>query len=315
MQWSLICDGKGNEDYRAGHSLEVIDQCYLVCGGIKKVGSLVMQMSDEERNFQKLTTYNLPYTGLREKHLSFKLPNKIVVFGGVDLKTGEIVNSLITLDLRELKWNEEKLISIEKVPCLVDFAYAKLEILPKVKTKLSKLSSKKDIEEMASNFKIKIYIFGGQCQKEMMSNKLFLIMYKNGVFSWEEVETVGETPVKRTKCSLSYHQRKNSLFLFGGESSNEPFFLNDLWEFSIQLKSWAKMELSLNVPERSNHHSTIWDDKLIIFSGLSKNMFCSNDFLIVHLEEMIFDDEIESILVEKKDTNKNVSSKKIKFEG
>ena len=313
MRWSKLVDGKGNEENRAGHTLEVTDTITLAYGGTKSPTNLVMQLKDESNNFAHVYTFNLPEDGYRQRHVSFMLPGRLVVFGGVDIKTDLIVNTLISLNLNDFKWREEKLVKVKKIPNLVDFGHCVVSSEPKIG---AKVGSKKNFEELGEMFKTKLYLFGGQDSKERMSNNLYAIKYKNGVFSWHCVEAKDEGPKERINCSLSYYERNRSLVLFGGETSVEPYCLNDFWFFYLDFRKWVRIEVNLKISPRANHVATVWEEKLIVFSGLSENIFCSSDFLIVNLEtkEEVQENDSEIIVIEKKDTNKNIVSKKIAFD-
>ena len=79
------------------------------------------------------------------------------------------------------------------------------------------------------------------------------------------------------------------LMIFGGRIKpkvNEVnFSLNDIWVLQLNKLEWQKLDLRGSVPsKRYSHVSSLNDDKLVIFGGLSDHQFCDNNLYILELD-------------------------------
>lgn len=93
--------------------------------------------------------------------------------------------------------------------------------------------------------------------------------------NWMKVQTFGDVPSPREKCSLN-NVLDEFLVLFGGYSCSYDFEAeydyNDLFSLNLSTMNWKKLEIKGNlIPDSRYGHSTIiYKKKLYLFGGIHR---------------------------------------------
>ncbi len=84
----------------------------------------------------------------------------------------------------------------------------------------------------------------------------------------------GDTsPSGRVDGTIAYDPATRQIYLFGGQANE---FLNDLWVYSMDQKSWSQVSVSGTLPPARLGHTLLWDAKrnrLVMFGGQSRSFF------------------------------------------
>lgn len=84
----------------------------------------------------------------------------------------------------------------------------------------------------------------------------------------------GDTaPAGRVDGTIAYDPATRQIFLFGGQANE---FLNDLWVYSMDQRSWSRVNVSGTLPPARLGHTLLWDarrSRLVMFGGQSRSFF------------------------------------------
>ena len=143
----------------------------------------------------------------------------------------------------------------------------------------------------------KLYSFGGQYRLEEENKWHFLNdLHQLDLhsFNWKKIESpiqpiarVGHRTVLIKKLFVFKNNKilkeklkvnRNSIFMFGGTYvdysrvlDGEYFYLNDLWKFDLEKKSWEKLN-TLNTPSPRHSHNLLHRDLELILIGGNGNV-------------------------------------------
>lgn len=145
-----------------------------------------------------------------------------------------------------------------------------------------------------------IYSFGGVTFKNgayTANNDMRYMKVGNGPQGWKILKIGGRPPKPRYFMSLEVFEQKNMLVVFGGRGVDEvgqkSIGMNDVWLMSLKHPQWYQLDCKGKdykgsigtVPNpRYSHVSGIFENKLIIFGGLSNGCFCKNDLFILQID-------------------------------
>ncbi len=108
----------------------------------------------------------------------------------------------------------------------------------------------------------------------MMTKNYCILFLLISSYSYAQIE---KTPCSRNQPVIAYHEKENSIFLFGGFCSSDKRRLNDLWAYDGQ--AWIPM-LTESAPPARSGHSMIYDsyhNRLLVFGGKNDNGNLLND--------------------------------------
>lgn len=97
------------------------------------------------------------------------------------------------------------------------------------------------------------------------------------VFSLLSFSQVENSPCPRNQPVIAYHEKENTIFLFGGYCSESKTQLNDLWKFNGN--EWVSVP-SNHMPKARSGHSMIYDEqrnRLLVFGGKNNKGELLND--------------------------------------
>ena len=128
-----------------------------------------------------------------------------------------------------------------------------------------------------------IFAFGGINEDRVAQNNLVVLRVGRRPLEWKIPETNGISPPARLNATLEYLEEINLLVLHGGRSDKrEPF--NDIWMMDLEKFTWLLVKIYDSKPvERSEHCSTIFGNKLIIFGGMGNNSYVRSDIFEISL--------------------------------
>jgi len=113
----------------------------------------------------------------------------------------------------------------------------------------------------------KLWVFGGNTgwvlKKDLWSFDLELMAWQK-----ERLNSSSSVPRARDRHVIIADTKNNRLILFGGHDGNN--YLNDLWEYDIESRSWMEIKLKTRPPSRHEHCMVIVGESIIIFSGKAR---------------------------------------------
>jgi len=114
-------------------------------------------------------------------------------------------------------------------------------------------------------------------------------------FQWELVETEGKSPSERYGHCLHYHPEMNVLLIYGGCTNNKQNAVcSDIHMLRMDNLTWIKVQVTgSNLGASANFASALVNSKLIIFGGISENMWPSNHYNVIELDS----DKVQSLIV------------------
>jgi N-acetylneuraminic acid mutarotase len=118
------------------------------------------------------------------------------------------------------------------------------------------------------------YIYGGWSQAANLSKRLRTDLWAYHPDSgWTQLSSRG--PNFRDLPSLVLDETGQRLLLYGGynefpQTSNEPIFLNEVWQFDLANGKWELLPAEGDLPIGRMRHGAVWDsaqNRMIIFGG------------------------------------------------
>ncbi|CAN1164468.1 Acyl-CoA-binding domain-containing protein 6 [Linum perenne] len=130
----------------------------------------------------------------------------------------------------------------------------------------------------------KALLIGGKTDPH--SDRISVWAFDTETECWSLMEAKGDIPIARSGHTVV--RSSSTLILFGGEDSKKKK-LNDLHMFDLKSLTWLPLHFTGTGPSaRSNHVSTLFDDKmLLIFGGASKSRTL-NDLYSLDFESMVW---------------------------
>lgn len=132
----------------------------------------------------------------------------------------------------------------------------------------------------------RLIIYGGLNEWKVFNNYYVLNTIN---MNWLKVETYGELPSPREKCSFN-NIMDEFLVLFGGYACSHDFEAeydyNDVFTMNLSTLFWKKQEMKGNLPEsRYGHTTNIYKRKLYLFGGIHRTgekTKCFNDIHVIN---------------------------------
>lgn len=215
------------------------------------------------------------YPMARYGHAACEVPEGFVMFGG-KLENGSLSNELWLYNVHARKWE-------------IRARYS--SVVPPPLTR----------HTLTLAFQETIYLFGGSTSDGEFSSRLFSIrLEEDESEEWREIYPRGgkELDVRVVAHSTVYHNRTNSLFVYGGIVAGIARFskLSDrMFSFQLNHRHWTEIHYTREylrdrfVPrERAFHTANILGNYLIVFGGYShrhnKEEICyDNQMYLYHL--------------------------------
>ena len=106
---------------------------------------------------------------------------------------------------------------------------------------------------------------------------------------WTTIDVNGRPPAPRYSHSMNYFESNNMLVIFGGriqsQIHNQTFSLNDVWILELRKVEWFRLNCSGNMPtKRYGHISLLNGNQLVVFGGLTDDMFCDNTLHVLKID-------------------------------
>jgi N-acetylneuraminic acid mutarotase len=168
--------------------------------------------------------------------------DRIILFGGVSLQTGDLFNETRSYDFNTntgTKMNPE--------------------VSPPAR----------NYHAMAYHPTIdRVVIFGGDVDtfSETYGNDTWEYDYNTD--TWEMIET-SETPPDRVYSSMVYVSSLDRIIMFGGTSVSMGGTINDMWAYDHEKKTWTELTAD-TMPGARCQHALAYDsaaDKIVLFGG------------------------------------------------
>ena len=188
----------------------------------------------------------------RSGHIAVIAPyGYLILFGGFN--DNKCLNDIYFVDL--------ELLVEENVTNEIYFEELKIDNLPTVASSAVCCHPTKPI----------LYGFGGSGKDWGLTNysDLYIIDILTKKVTIEN--PLNSKPEARYGATLSYYNKKNVLYLFGG--TNGTIFFNDLYEFNLQNNIWTKLSTKGDIPkERYKATATLIGTSLYIIGGGTINL-------------------------------------------
>ncbi|EFW98517.1 kelch repeat protein [Grosmannia clavigera kw1407] len=165
--------------------------------------------------------------------------NQIYAFGGFDQYTDEVYNHVLRLDVVSQQWS------------LVD----NYGDIPGVRMGHTATLYQGD----------KLLVFGGENEHRTYLSDLIVFDLKTA--HWTQPQVSGPIPKDRARHAAVLHDDK--LFILGGITGRDNYVLDDICYLDLKTYTWSR---SWRFVSRFDHSAYIWDDRVWVFGGLSKDM-------------------------------------------
>ncbi|OTB05661.1 hypothetical protein M426DRAFT_56542 [Hypoxylon sp. CI-4A] len=170
--------------------------------------------------------------------------NQIYAFGGFDQYTDEVYNHVLKLDLVSHQWS------------LVD----NYGDIPGVRMGHTATLYQGD----------KLLVFGGENEHRAYLSDL--IVFDLRTAHWTQPNVSGPIPKGRARHAAVLHEDK--LFIVGGITGHESYVSEDICYLDLKTYTWSR---SWRFVPRFDHSAYIWNDRVWVFGGLSRDMDKTSD--------------------------------------
>ncbi|KAI1656866.1 galactose oxidase [Daldinia decipiens] len=165
--------------------------------------------------------------------------NQIYAFGGFDQYTDEVYNHVLKLDLVSHQWS------------LVD----NYGDIPGVRMGHTATLYQGD----------KLLVFGGENEHRTYLSDLIIFDLKSA--HWTQPQVSGPVPKGRARHAAVLHEDK--LFIIGGITGHESYVSEDICYLDLKTYTWSR---SWRFVPRFDHSAYVWNDRIWVFGGLSRDM-------------------------------------------
>jgi len=110
----------------------------------------------------------------------------------------------------------------------------------------------------------KLWVFGGSNDAHLPKDDLYYLDLAN--MQWTEVTKEGNWPPPRFHHSAALTEDGSKIYIFGG-SKTQSDHLNDMWELSLETKTWTRVPTEKPPVPRAGHLSFFYKNVLWVFGG------------------------------------------------
>lgn len=124
-----------------------------------------------------------------------------------------------------------------------------------------------------------LYIFGGFGINKLIFDDFFQFNFSKNIW----IAIIGEGIKVKPRFGHTANVFHNTMFVFGGWDGKKC--LNELLQYSFSSNFWyISNDVIGNLPSsRYRHDSTIWNENLIVFGGISENQIRYNDLFMLNI--------------------------------
>ena len=126
---------------------------------------------------------------------------------------------------------------------------------------------------------------------DRLSNNLWILLLGQKPLQWVKINTKGTPPSPRYFHSMNYYEKSKFIIIHGGRNDNlsSSSGLNDTFILDLISLNWIKVNLYSNIHGfkiifRYGHNSSIFANKLVIFSGMNNNNYIGSSLFIINLD-------------------------------
>lgn len=150
-----------------------------------------------------------------------------------------------------------------------------------------------------------LFMFGGFA-KGVYLNEVFVYDIKQNL--WNKINY--EQNIKNLPIGRMLHAStilNNSLYIYGGKTG-DGIYLNDIWKFDLDLRTWEEILVEGEVPKgRSGHSLICHENSLYIFGGKVGDLQERNEFWKFDTERKVFSLIHDTMLEQHSDPSNDIS--------
>ena len=124
-----------------------------------------------------------------------------------------------------------------------------------------------------------------------MINTLKILALNKKEPKWYYPEVKGQPPSPRYDHTMEYYPSLNALIIYGGRCDRSVGFheLKEIRMYNMMVMMWSSVQINGDRPDaRYLHCSAIFEDKLLIFGGLSNYALKESQIIMVELSSYFY---------------------------
>ena len=280
---------------RYSHSTNVIGKNLVIYGGFTP--------KNYERQPEQFIYYDLEnklfvyphfkkYQGYiqRKGHVSVAASNTMLIYGGMDCETGDILNSALIYDVRSCEFERLKYYG-SKLPYLMYHSAVMVNNFHIYTTKnYTFYNIPDDIPDKGKNIIYGVYFFGGQNEKGDLKNDLYIIEIGKKPCRVFKPKIDGIPPEPRMSCAMEFILSYDFIVIHGGTGIDSKV-LNDIMILNTESLNWIKPTFDYsgdkspkNLIYRTEHKMFFYRGKIFILGGRDQENYLRMDFECIQFE-------------------------------
>ena len=295
--WSMIKNISSDDPIpRYGHTGVIMEHYIVIYGGVYNIDYtrtpgdiLLFNILTQTFSEPKLMTRIKP--GNRKGHIAVGISQSMLIHGGMDTDSNEILRSAYVYTLIKNSWNELEIHNADDLPYLMyhtavvvnDYSYATIQ-------PYSVYKPPGDLQHNRIK-KVKnegVYVFGGMNRERKLCNDVYIIKICRKPCKIVKARIKGKAPAPRINAKMIYMHEYNMVVIHGG-CGNEQKLMNDIAIINVETMSWIYPGVEIEDPnedvkylmKRTEHEIFSNGGKIYILGGRDIEQYHKMDFEVV----------------------------------
>ena len=297
-KWTKILFKKDNEIPipRYNHTMNIVNKYLVIFGGFTpknadKIPEQLILFDLEEKNFIYPKITKRPGFIQRKGHISISTTNTMLIYGGMDVENGEILNSAYLLDLNKYEFEKFHYYGI-KLPYLMNHNAVLVNNFHIYTTKPYSFYKipENDIPNTGKNIINGVYIFGGQNERGDLKNDMYIIVIGTKPCKVYKPKIDGIPPEPRMSCGMEFILSYDFIIIHGGTGLDSRV-LNDIMILNTESFNWIRPIFDFSgegspkeLISRTEHEIFFYRGRIYILGGRDLENYLKMNFECVQFE-------------------------------
>ena len=297
-KWTKIPFKEDNEIPvpRYNHTMNIMNKYLVIFGGFtpknsERIPEQLILFDLEEKIFTYPKITKRPGYIQRKGHIAVSTTNTMLIYGGMDVESGNILNSAYLLDLNKYEFEKLQYYGI-KLPYLMNHNAVLVNNFHIYTTKPYSFYKipENDIPNTGKNIVNGVYIFGGENERGDLKNDMYIIVIGSKPCKVYKPKIDGIPPEPRMSCGMEFILSYDFIIIHGGTGLNSRV-LNDIMILNTESFNWIRPIFDFSgegspkeLISRTEHEIFFYRGRIYILGGRDLENYLKMNFECIQFE-------------------------------
>ena len=281
---------------RYNHSMNIMNKYLVIYGGFTpknsdRIPEQLILFDLEEKIFIYPKITKRPEYIQRKGHIAVSTTNTMLIYGGMDVESGEILNSAYLLDLNKYEFEKLQYYGL-KLPYLMNHNAVLVNNFHIYTTKPYSFYKipEDDIPNTGKNIINGVYIFGGENERGDLKNDMYIIVIGSKPCRVYKPKIDGIPPEPRMSCGMEFILSYDFIIIHGGTGRGSRV-LNDIMILNTESFNWIRPIFDFSgegspkeLISRTEHEIFFYRGRIYILGGRDLENYLKMNFECIQFE-------------------------------